>query len=208
MEPDPPRTARSEPGDVGKRVFDVAVASIALIILAPLLLALAALIRLTSRGPAFFRQRRRGLNGAEFRIWKFRTMTTMDDGGIVAPAKRGDARLTWVGRYLRRLNLDELPQLVNVLKGEMSIVGPRPHAIGEDLIFEQWLTDYSDRKRVAPGMTGWAQVNGWRGPAVTVHALRRRVEHDLYYIDNRSMGFDLYIVALTLLSPKAYRNAH
>ena len=115
--------------------------------------------------------------------------------------------MTWIGRRLRRLNIDELPQLINVIKGDMTIVGPRPHAIEEDDLFSQWIETYSSRARVVPGITGWAQVNGCRGRASTMQVIRKRVEYDRYYIENWSMMFDLYIIFLTLFSPKAYRNA-
>lgn len=191
-----------------KRSFDVVVSGLALVLLAPLLAALALLVRLDSPGPAFFRQRRRGYNLEEFRIWKFRTMTTMDDGATVVQAQANDPRVTRVGRYLRRFNLDELPQLLNVLLGEMSIVGPRPHAVAHDLLFEKRIVAYPRRLQVKPGITGWAQIHGFRGVTDTDDAMRARVEHDLYYIDNWSIGLDLYIIAMTVLSPRAYRNAH
>lgn len=191
-----------------KRSFDIAVAGLALVLLAPLLGALALLVRLDSEGPVFFRQRRRGYNLEEFRIWKFRTMTTLDDGDTVVQAQPNDVRVTRIGRALRRYNLDELPQLVNVLFGEMSIVGPRPHAVAHDLMFEKRIVAYPRRLQVKPGITGWAQINGLRGATDTDDDMRSRVEHDLYYIDNWSIGLDLYIIVMTVMSPRAYRNAH
>lgn len=191
-----------------KRAFDVVVAGVALILLSPLFAAIAVLIKSTSEGPVFFRQRRRGFNGREFRIWKFRTMTTLEDGDKIVQAAPGDLRVTWIGRHLRRTNLDELPQLINVLFGEMSLVGPRPHAVAHDVHFEQRILSYPRRLNVKPGITGWAQVNGHRGRTETDEAMRRRVECDLYYIDNWSILFDLYIIVLTVVSPKAFRNAH
>ncbi len=191
-----------------KRSFDIVISGLALVLLAPLLGLLALLVRLDSPGPVFFRQRRRGYNLEEFRIWKFRTMTTMDDGATVIQAQANDPRVTPVGRYLRRFNLDELPQLVNVLLGEMSIVGPRPHAVAHDLLFEKRIVAYPRRLQVKPGITGWAQIHGYRGATDTDDAMRARVEHDLYYIDNWSIGLDLYIIAMTVMSPRAYRNAH
>ena len=190
-----------------KRWFDVLVSAIALILLSPLFVAVAVLIKFDSRGPVFFRQRRRGYNLAEFQIWKFRTMTTLDDGDTVQQATENDQRVTGIGRLLRRTSLDELPQLLNVLRGEMSLVGPRPHAVAHDRFFEKRIADYPRRLNVKPGITGWAQVNGFRGATDTDEAMRRRVDHDLYYIDNCSVGFDLYIILLTLISPKASRNA-
>jgi exopolysaccharide biosynthesis polyprenyl glycosylphosphotransferase len=191
-----------------KRWFDVVVSAIALILLSPVFAAVALLIKFDSRGPVFFRQRRRGYNTAEFQIWKFRTMTTLDDGDTVHQATENDQRVTGIGRLLRRTSLDELPQLLNVLRGEMSLVGPRPHAVAHDRFFEKRIAQYPRRLNVKPGITGWAQVNGFRGATDTDEAMRRRVDHDLYYIDNCSVGFDLYILLLTLISPKASRNAY
>ena len=189
-----------------KRAIDVGVAGTALVLLAPLFFAIGTLIKLSSPGPVFFRQRRGGYNLAEFRIWKFRTMSTLDDGEHIVQAKRNDARVTPIGRFLRRYNLDELPQLINVLQGEMSIVGPRPHALAHDKEATRKIEAYSRRLNVRPGITGWAQVNGFRGPTLTVDLMQARLEHDLYYIENWSLGFDLYILFLTLLSPRAYTN--
>jgi Undecaprenyl-phosphate glucose phosphotransferase len=191
-----------------KRSLDMIASAIALVVLLPVFLVVATLIKLTSPGPVFFRQRRRGYNHREFRIWKFRTMTTMDDGKTIAQASKNDARVTWIGKVLRRTSIDELPQLFNVLAGEMSLVGPRPHAVAHDEIFEQRIAAYARRLNVRPGITGWAQVNGCRGATTTDEAMRRRVDHDLYYIDNWSVALDLYIIALTVLSPKTFRNAH
>jgi exopolysaccharide biosynthesis polyprenyl glycosylphosphotransferase len=190
-----------------KRAFDIALASLAVVALFPLLTVVAIMIKLSSPGPVIFFQRRRGFNMAEFRIWKFRTMTVAESGADLAPADQDQSRLTWIGRRLRRFNIDELPQLINVIKGDMTIVGPRPHAIDEDDLFSQWIETYSSRARVVPGITGWAQVNGCRGRASTMQVIRKRVEYDKYYIENWSMMFDLYIIFLTLFSPKAYRNA-
>jgi exopolysaccharide biosynthesis polyprenyl glycosylphosphotransferase len=190
-----------------KRGFDIALASLAVVALFPLLAVVAIIIKLTSPGPALFLQRRRGFNMGEFRIWKFRTMTVVEGGADLAPADQDQSRLTWIGRHLRRMNIDELPQLFNVIKGDMSMVGPRPHALEEDDLFSQWIETYSARAKVVPGITGWAQVNGCRGRASTMQVIRKRVEYDRYYIENWSMMFDLYIIFLTLFSPKAYRNA-
>lgn len=191
-----------------KRAFDIVASTAALVLLLPLFALLTLMIKLDSNGPAFFRQRRRGYNHQEFRIWKFRTMTTLDDGDVVAQATPADARVTRVGRWLRRLNLDELPQLINVVVGEMSLVGPRPHAVAHDIHYETRILDYPRRLNVKPGITGWAQVHGLRGATETEDAMRRRVEYDIHYIENCSMALDLYILALTVLSPKAYRNAY
>ena len=191
-----------------KRLFDVSLASALLIAVSPLLLLVAALIKLDSPGPIFFRQRRHGFNQRPFKILKFRTMIVAEDGEMVTQAQQDDPRITRIGRHLRRWNIDELPQLVNVLKGEMSLIGPRPHALTHDRDYERRIAFYARRHNIKPGMTGWAQVNGWRGVTDTEEKIRARLEHDLYYIDNWSIPFDLYILALTLLSPKSFRNAH
>ena len=190
-----------------KRIFDICVAFAALVLLSPLFLVIAILIKRDSPGPVFFRQRRRGYNLREFRIWKFRTMSTQDDGDHIQQATAADTRVTRLGEVLRRTNLDELPQLINVLMGEMSIVGPRPHAVAHDRLFETRIAKYGRRLNVRPGITGWAQVNGHRGPTETDAAMRARVEYDLYYIDNWSITLDLYVMFATLFSRKAYHNA-
>lgn len=193
---------------VAKRAFDIVVSSLALLLLAPLFAAIYAAIRFDSKGPGFFLQRRRGYNQRVFQIWKFRTMSVMDDGDTIVQARRNDVRVTRVGRFLRRYNLDELPQLVNVLRGEMSLVGPRPHAVAHDRMYETSIMQYPRRLNMRPGITGWAQVNGLRGQTETDRAMALRLEYDLHYIDNWSLALDFYIIALTVLSPRAYRNAH
>jgi Undecaprenyl-phosphate glucose phosphotransferase len=190
-----------------KRTFDIVASALLLVALAPLLLAVALLVKLTSPGPVFFLQRRYGFNQQPFRIIKFRTMTSLDDGDEVPQAKRHDPRITRIGRWLRRANFDELPQLINVLKGDMSLVGPRPHALSHNREFEQKISLYARRHNVPPGMTGWAQVNGLRGETDTDDKMRRRVDADLYYIDNWSVWLDLRILVLTVFSRGAYRNA-
>ena len=191
-----------------KRVFDVVVASLLLTLLLPVFALIAVLIKLTSRGPVLFRQRRHGFNQSEFRIYKFRTMTTLDDGAVVRQATRDDVRITRIGRVLRRRNFDELPQLLNVLAGHMSLVGPRPHAVAHNNEYEEKIRLYARRHNVKPGITGWSQVNGYRGETDTIDKMRMRVEHDLYYIDNWSLPFDVKILLMTIFSPEAYRNAY
>lgn len=193
---------------MSKRLFDIALASMAILLLTPVLATTALAIKLDSKGPIFFRQRRRGYNLEEFAIWKFRTMTTMEDGDVVKQATANDERVTRVGRILRKTSIDELPQLFNVLSGQMSLVGPRPHAVAHDRFFEKRIAHYPRRLNVKPGITGWAQVNGLRGATETDEAMRQRVEHDLYYIDNWSVALDIYIVLLTVLSRKSLRNAY
>ena len=190
-----------------KRMFDVAIAASTLVLLSPLLLAMAFLIRWESAGPVFFLQRRYGFNQQLFKIIKFRTMTTLEDGDIVRQATLDDRRCTRIGRWLRRWNIDELPQLINVLKGDMSLVGPRPHALSHNRHYERKIALYARRHNVLPGITGWAQVNGFRGETDTDEKMQRRVDHDLFYIDNWSLLFDLRILLMTVFSHKAYRNA-
>ena len=191
-----------------KRMLDFTGALIGILMLSPLMLFVAAAIRLESPGPVLFRQKRRGFNGRTFHIWKFRTMHVLESDGPVRQAQRNDPRITRVGRILRRLSIDELPQLFNVLKGEMSLVGPRPHAIDHDTIFERRVRRYARRRKVLPGITGWAQVNGYRGETDTREKLIRRIEYDLEYIERWSIWFDIYIIFLTVLSPKTWKNAY
>jgi exopolysaccharide biosynthesis polyprenyl glycosylphosphotransferase len=194
---------------VVKRLFDIVVATTALIALSPLLLCVALAIKLDSRGNIIFRQQRHGYNNKIIRVFKFRTMKVVEGNKLpFEHAKPNDDRITAIGRILRRTNIDELPQLFNVLLGEMSIVGPRPHATIHNKMFEDQILPFARRHNVKPGITGWAQVNGYRGAADTVDKMRRRVEFDLYYIDNWSLFFDLRIILMTLLSRKAYMNAY
>ncbi len=192
---------------LAKRAVDVVLASAALVALAPLFAAVALAIRIEGRGPVFFLQRRYGFNQEPFRIYKFRSMRTQEDGRAVRQATAGDSRITRVGRFMRRTNIDELPQLINVIRGDMSLVGPRPHAMAHDQAFERDVALYARRHNVRPGITGWAQVNGWRGETDTPEKVLGRVEHDLFYIDNWSLLLDLSIMVRTVLSRKAYRNA-
>src|SRR5882672_205411 len=192
---------------VAKRVFDVLVAAAGLVILSPLLTIVAIAVKLDSAGPVLFRQTRHGYNNETIGVFKFRSMTQADDGEFVQ-AVRNDSRITRIGAILRRTNIDELPQLINVLRGEMSIVGPRPHATAHNKMFEGKISVYSRRHVVKPGITGWAQVNGYRGFTETLEQMQRRVEHDLYYIDNWSFWFDLRIIIMTLFSKTAYTNAY
>jgi putative colanic acid biosynthesis UDP-glucose lipid carrier transferase len=189
----------SERNRLLKSLIDFVVAGVAIVLLAPLLALVALAIKLDSPGPVFFRQRRYGQNNRVFRIVKFRTMTVAEDGHTVEQATRNDARVTRVGWFLRRTSIDELPQIINVLKGEMSIVGPRPHALAHDMIFEQQQDRFSQRRRVLPGLTGWAQVNGFRGETRNAKDIRNRLQYDLYYIENWSIWLDLEIMVRTVL---------
>jgi Undecaprenyl-phosphate glucose phosphotransferase len=190
-----------------KRAFDVVAACCGIVLTLPLLLLIALLIRLDSPGPVLFRQRRYGFNQQAFRIFKFRTMTTADDGKVIVQAKRNDPRITRLGHLLRRYNLDELPQLLNVIAGDMSLVGPRPHALAHDLEFERKIANYARRHNVKPGITGWAQVNGFRGETDTDEKMAGRVAYDHWYIDNWSFWLDITILTRTLLTRKAFANA-
>jgi len=181
-----------------KRTFDLVGASFALVLFLPVLLLIALAIRLEGGGPVLFRQRRTGLNGAPFRIYKFRTMRVLEDGEAVTQATRGDARVTRLGAILRKLSLDELPQLLNVLKGEMSFVGPRPHAVSHDMEWAGAVAAYTARFRVRPGLTGHAQVLGHRGNVADREALLARVSADNAYIENWSFAEDLRLIVRTV----------
>ena len=191
-----------------KRAFDVAAAIFGLVLLSPLFAIVALAIQLDSRGPVLFRQTRHGYNNEPIHVLKFRSMTVMEDGADFTPVTRHDPRVTRLGRFLRRFNIDELPQLFNVLAGDMSIVGPRPHATAQNETFSELISSFSRRHNVKPGITGWAQVNGYRGDTDTLEKMQRRVEHDLYYIDHWSFLFDLRIILLTAFSKEAYVNAY
>ena len=181
-----------------KRISDLVLASIILVTVAPLMLVLAIGVKLSSPGPAIFGQRRNGLDGDEITVYKFRSMTTQDNGTVVAQATRHDPRITPFGRFIRRTSLDELPQLFNVLQGRMSIVGPRPHAVAHNELYRQVIKAYMVRHKVKPGITGWAQVNGYRGETDTIEKMQARVECDLEYLRNWSLRLDLQIIARSI----------
>jgi Undecaprenyl-phosphate glucose phosphotransferase len=195
-----------------KDIEDRALALLLLVLFGPLMLMVALLIKLDSRGPALFRQQRYGFNNELIEVLKFRTMYThLADRNAVKLATRNDPRVTRVGRLLRRLSLDELPQIINVLRGEMSIVGPRPHALSAkaaDRLYEEVVEEYAARHRVKPGITGWAQVHGWRGETDTYDKIRKRVEYDLYYIENWSLMLDLKILLMTAVAVFRTENAY
>jgi putative colanic acid biosynthesis UDP-glucose lipid carrier transferase len=202
------RAALSPTEQALKRGVDVVLSLLGLIVLSPLLLAAAIAIRLDSRGPALFRQTRHGFNGRPFRIYKFRTMTVMEDGGVVPQAQKSDKRVTRVGRWLRRYSIDELPQLLNVFHGDMSLVGPRPHASAHELHFTSVIAKYAFRHHVKSGMTGWAQVHGARGETDTLDKMQRRVELDIWYINNWSIWLDFSIMIRTIRVVFTGDNAH
>jgi Undecaprenyl-phosphate glucose phosphotransferase len=194
---------------IGKEIFDRIFALLALLALAPLFLVIIAAIKLSSPGPAFFTQRRKGANGKVFSIYKFRSMHVHTEvTGVVKQATRNDPRVTRVGAFLRRTSLDELPQFLNVLRGEMSVVGPRPHAIEHDKLYQDIVDGYIHRYRIKPGITGWAQINGFRGETDCIEKMQGRVAHDLYYLSNWTFGLDMRIVFATLVKGLFHRNAY
>jgi Undecaprenyl-phosphate glucose phosphotransferase len=194
-------------GYLVKLVFDYVAGAVSLVVFAPLMLAIAVAIKVDSSGPVFFRQRRHGFNHRIIDVFKFRTMTVAENGDRVDQARKNDPRVTRVGRLLRRTSLDELPQLFNVLRGEMSLVGPRPHALAHNHHYRDRLDRYASRHCVKPGMTGWAQINGLRGPTEDPEKMRLRVRMDLYYIENWSLWLDLKIIAATPFVGFVHRNA-
>jgi Undecaprenyl-phosphate glucose phosphotransferase len=192
------REALSPTEQMSKRILDIVIASIALVVLSPIFALVAITVRLDSTGPVFFRQRRSGFNNRDFQILKFRTMHTMEDGKNIHQASRHDPRVTRVGAFLRRSSIDELPQLINVLRGEMSIVGPRPHAVSHNTSWAELVEDYALRHHIKPGITGLAQVNGFRGRCDTCELIKMRVHYDLEYINRWSIWLDLRIIAKTM----------
>jgi exopolysaccharide biosynthesis polyprenyl glycosylphosphotransferase len=188
-------------GALLKSVEDKAIAALALILLSPVMAAVAVAVRLESKGPILFKQKRYGFNNELIEVYKFRSMYhNLSDADAAKLVSKGDPRVTRVGRIIRKTSLDELPQLFNVLKGELSLVGPRPHATkakAADQLYYDVVDGYFARHKVKPGITGWAQINGWRGETDTTEKLQRRVEHDLYYIENWSLAFDLSILIKT-----------
>ena len=192
---------------VMKRASDIVFSAAALLVIAPIMAAIAICVRQSSPGPILFRQRRYGLDGSEFIVYKFRTMTVCEDG-VIHQATRDDSRVTPFGRFLRRTSLDELPQLINVLEGTMSLVGPRPHAVAHNEHYRKLVSGYMLRHKVRPGITGWAQVNGLRGETVNLEKMYQRVQFDLEYLKNWSLGMDLRILLKTVLIVLRDRSAY
>ncbi|MBI2736239.1 MAG: undecaprenyl-phosphate glucose phosphotransferase [Rhodospirillales bacterium] len=196
---------------IAKSIEDRILAVLILALISPVMLAIALLIRIDSRGPALFRQKRYGFNNELIEVLKFRTMyQERSDADGEQLTQRNDPRITRIGAFLRRTSLDELPQFLNVVRGEMSIVGPRPHAVAAKagpLLYQEAVKHYDSRHRVKPGITGWAQVNGWRGETNTLEQIRKRVEHDLYYIEHWSIALDLRIIARTVVGGFTGHNA-
>ena len=191
-----------------KGIEDRILAALILLLISPALLAISIAVKMTSPGPVIFKQRRYGINGEEIKVYKFRSMTVQDNGAVVQQAQKGDARITPLGAFLRRTSLDELPQFFNVLQGRMSIVGPRPHAVAHNEEYKGLIGGYMKRHLVKPGITGWAQINGWRGETDTLDKMEKRVEFDLYYIENWSLWFDLKIIFLTVFKGFVHKNAY
>jgi putative colanic acid biosynthesis UDP-glucose lipid carrier transferase len=191
-----------------KRASDVVLALLILVLVSPLMLAIAIGVKMSSPGPVLFRQRRYGLDGKRIVVYKFRTMTVSEDGDVVRQATRNDSRITRFGAFLRRTSLDELPQFINVLQGRMSVVGPRPHAVAHNELYRKLIRGYMIRHKVKPGITGLAQVNGFRGETDTVEKMKARIEHDLAYLRNWSLLLDLQIILKTLVVVLGRQNAY
>ena len=191
-----------------KRVSDIVLAALILLLITPVLLVVAVLVKLSSPGPVIFKQRRNGLDGEEIVVYKFRSMRSEDNGSVVPQATKADPRVTPIGAFLRRTSLDELPQFINVLQGRMSIVGPRPHAVAHNELYRQLIKAYMVRHKVKPGITGWAQIHGHRGETDTIEKMQARVEYDLEYLRNWSLGLDLQIIARTVKLVFIDRNAY
>lgn len=191
-----------------KRGSDIVLSLLILLLISPIMLLIAVLIATTSPGPVIFQQRRYGLNGEEILVSKFRSMTVCEDGETVQQAQKNDRRVTPLGAFLRKTSLDELPQFFNVLQGRMSIVGPRPHAIAHNELYRTMIKGYMVRHKVKPGITGWAQVNGWRGETDTLDKMKKRIDYDLAYLQNWSLRLDLYIILKTLMVVIKDRHAY
>jgi len=191
-----------------KRVFDIIFSLIVLLIISPIMLLIAALIKIGSPGPAIFKQNRNGIHGKTISVYKFRSMHLHKEKSNITQAKKNDTRITPLGSFLRRSSLDELPQFINVLQGKMSVVGPRPHAILHNEEYRELIDSYMRRHKVKPGITGWAQINGYRGETDTLGKMEKRVEFDLFYIDNWSLWLDIKIVILTIFKGFFSKNAY
>lgn len=191
-----------------KRIEDLLLGSIILALISPIMLAIALAVKLTSKGPVLFKQTRYGLKGEKILVWKFRSMTVCEDGDTVTQATKGDSRYTKIGEFLRKTSLDELPQFFNVLQGTMSIVGPRPHAVAHNEQYRTLISGYMLRHLIKPGITGWAQINGWRGETNTIYKMRKRVEFDLEYMREWSLWLDLKIIFFTVFRAFTDKNAY
>jgi putative colanic acid biosynthesis UDP-glucose lipid carrier transferase len=191
-----------------KRIEDIVVSTIILLLISPILLIISIAIKTTSKGPVIFKQKRGGINNKEIIVYKFRSMSTHDNGPVINQAIKNDARITSIGGFLRKSSLDELPQFINVIQGRMSVVGPRPHAIAHDIEYAKLITEYSQRTLVKPGITGLAQINGWRGETDTLEKMQKRVDMDLSYIDNWTLWLDIKIIFITIFKGFINKNAY
>ncbi len=191
-----------------KRIEDILIGSIILTLISPIMLAIALVVKFSSKGPVLFKQTRYGLNGEKIKVWKFRSMTVCEDGDKVTQACKNDSRFTSVGKFLRKTSLDELPQFINVIQGRMSIVGPRPHAVAHNEEYRSRIPGYMLRHLVKPGITGWAQINGWRGETNTIYKMEKRVEFDLEYMREWTLWLDLKIIFLTIFRGFLDKNAY
>jgi putative colanic acid biosynthesis UDP-glucose lipid carrier transferase len=191
-----------------KRTEDIVLASVIIALISPLLLAVSAAVKFSSSGPVIFKQQRYGMDGKAIEVWKFRSMTVMENGSDFKQATKGDSRVTKVGAFIRKTSLDELPQFFNVLQGSMSIVGPRPHAVAHNEEFRGQIKSYMRRHKIKPGITGWAQINGWRGETDTLEKMEKRVEFDLHYIHHWSVWWDIKIIVKTVFKGFSGKNAY
>ena len=190
-----------------KRIEDIIVSIIILVLISPILLLIAISIKATSKGLIIFKQKRGGINNKEIVVYKFRSMSTQDNGSIVKQATKNDARITPIGKFLRKTSLDELPQFINVIQGRMSVVGPRPHAVTHNIKYAKLVPEYNQRALVKPGITGLAQINGWRGETDTLEKMQKRVDTDLYYINNWNLWLDIKIIFMTIFKGFVNKNA-
>jgi Undecaprenyl-phosphate glucose phosphotransferase len=202
------RAPMSSVEQVQKRILDVLVSSVSLVLLSPIFVATALAVKLDSKGPVFFRQKRHGFNGRPFDIYKFRSMRVTENGPVIRQATSDDPRITRIGKWLRKLSIDELPQLLNVLAGDMSVVGPRPHASAHDDYYKEVVDNYFYRHHVKAGMMGWAQVNGARGETDTVEKMQKRIDLDVWYVNNWSVLLDLLVIAKTAVVVLFDRHAY
>ncbi|KAA8999855.1 undecaprenyl-phosphate glucose phosphotransferase [Affinibrenneria salicis] len=191
-----------------KRIEDVTLSLLIILLISPLLLLISCVVKTTSPGPVIFKQKRYGIDGKAIDVWKFRSMSVMENGDNVIQARKGDSRITPVGAFLRRTSLDELPQFFNVVKGDMSIVGPRPHAVAHNEQYRKLIKGYMLRHKMKPGITGWAQINGWRGETETLEKMEKRIEFDLFYIQNWSVWLDCKIIFLTIFKGFVNKSAY
>jgi len=191
-----------------KLIEDIVLSILAIAITALPMVIIAILIKLESKGPVIFKQKRYGIDGNEIVVWKFRTMNVMENSDVVVQAKKGDPRVTKIGHFLRKSSLDELPQFFNVLQGRMSIVGPRPHAVAHNEKYRKIIDTYMWRCKVKPGITGWAQINGWRGETSNTEQMRKRVEFDLEYLQRWSLWFDIKIIYKTAMKEFTNKNVY